>query len=83
MVLPNLAILFLFVVFGVVRAEFESDRSFQSATLRKTGLSAVQVARRQQRGLFHSKYIPKRPAQSRCFVNDVETQLLRRGPSAY
>ncbi|RNF21506.1 uncharacterized protein Tco025E_03355 [Trypanosoma conorhini] len=83
MVLPNLAVLFLFVVFGVVRAEFESDRSFQSATLRKTGLSAVQVARRQQRGLFRSKYIPRRPAQSRCFLNEGETQPPRRGPPAY
>ncbi|EKF29949.1 hypothetical protein MOQ_006248 [Trypanosoma cruzi marinkellei] len=83
MVLPNLAILFLFVVFGVTRAEFESDRRFQSAALRKTGLSAVQVARRQQRGLFHSKYIPKRPAQSRCFLNEGEAQTQRRGAPAY
>ncbi|RNF23187.1 hypothetical protein TcG_01744 [Trypanosoma cruzi] len=83
MVLPNLAILFLFVVFGVTRAEFESDRRFQSAALRKTGLSAVQVARRQQRGLFRSKYIPKRPAQSRCFLNEGETQTQRRGAPAY
>ncbi|KEG07699.1 hypothetical protein DQ04_09051010 [Trypanosoma grayi] len=83
MVLPNLAVLFLFVVLGVVRGECESDKSFQSTALRKTELSAVQVARRHQRGLFHSKYIPKRPAQSRCFLNEVEGRAQPRGPPAY
>ncbi|KAH9600267.1 hypothetical protein LSM04_001332 [Trypanosoma melophagium] len=83
MVLPNLAVLFLFVVLGVIRGECESDRGFQSTALRKTGLSAVQVARRHQRGLFHSKYIPKRPAKSRCFLNEEEGQTHFRGPSAY
>nr|CCC95766.1 unnamed protein product [Trypanosoma congolense IL3000] len=83
MVLPNLAVLFLFVVASLMRGDSASDRSFQSTALRKTGLSAVQVARRNQCGLFHSKAIPPRPAQSRCFLKDREGLLRRRGVPAY
>ncbi|EAN80146.1 uncharacterized protein TEOVI_000512500 [Trypanosoma equiperdum] len=83
MVLPNMVVLFLFVVLGLMRRESESDRSFQSTVLRKTGLSAVQVARRNRCGLFNPKLIPPRPPQSRCFLNEGEGRAKRRGPPAY
>ncbi|KAG8348618.1 hypothetical protein TRVL_00536 [Trypanosoma vivax] len=83
MVLPMLSVLFFFVVLLLFRRECESEKSFQSTELRKTGLSTVQVARRGQAGLFHPKRIPERPPQSRCFVNQEINLVRGRGPSAY
>lgn len=81
MVLPNIAVLFLFVVFGVARRLNSSDRPSDLTGLRRANLSAAQVARRRQQSLFHSKYIPMRPAKSRSFMNTSRPPS--RGPPAY
>ena len=81
MVAPNMAVLFLFVIFGVTRKLNASDRPFDLTGLRRANLSTVQVARRRQQSLFHSKYIPMRPAKSRSFANPHQPQA--RGPPAF
>lgn len=81
MVAPNMAVLFLFVIFSVTRKLNASDRPFDLTGLRRANLSTVQVARRQQQSLFHSKYIPMRPAKSRSFANPHQPQT--RGPPAF
>ncbi|KPA85123.1 hypothetical protein ABB37_01510 [Leptomonas pyrrhocoris] len=81
MVAPNMAVLFLFVIFGVTRKLNASDRPFDLTGLRRANLSTVQVARRRQQSLFHSKYIPMRPAKSRSFANPHQPQT--RGPPAF
>ncbi|AIN99917.1 hypothetical protein LPMP_282850 [Leishmania panamensis] len=81
MVSPNLAVLFLFVIFSMVRKLNASDRPFELTGLRRANLSSVHVARRRQQSLFHSKYIPMRPAKSRSFANPNQPRA--RGPSAY
>ncbi|GET90198.1 hypothetical protein, conserved [Leishmania tarentolae] len=81
MVSPNVSVLFLFVVFSVVRKLHASDRPFELTGLRRANLSSVQIARRRQQSLFHSKYIPMRPAKSRSFTNPHQPRT--RGPSAY
>ncbi|KPI84296.1 hypothetical protein ABL78_6639 [Leptomonas seymouri] len=81
MVAPNMAVLFLFVIFGVTRKLNASDRPFDLTGLRRANLSTVQVARRRQQSLFHPKYIPMRPAKSRSFANPH--QPTARGPPAF
>ncbi|CAC9505429.1 hypothetical protein conserved [Leishmania donovani] len=81
MVSPNVSVLFLFVIFSMVRKLNASDRPFELTGLRRANLSSVQVARRRQQSLFHSKYIPMRPAKSRSFTNPHQPRT--RGPSAY
>ncbi|KAG5500603.1 hypothetical protein JKF63_03699 [Porcisia hertigi] len=81
MVSPNIAVLFLFVVFGMVRKLNASDRPFELTGMRRANLSTVQVARRRQQSLFHPKYIPMRPAKSRSFANPRQPRT--RGPPAY
>ncbi|CBZ28644.1 conserved hypothetical protein [Leishmania mexicana MHOM/GT/2001/U1103] len=81
MVSPNVSVLFLFVVFSMMRKLNASDRPFELTGLRRANLSSVQVARRRQQSLFHSKYIPMRPAKSRSFTNPHQPRT--RGPSAY
>lgn len=81
MVAPNMAVLFLFVIFGVTRKLNTSDRPFDLTGLRRANLSTVQVARRRQQSLFHSKYIPMRPAKSRSFANPHQPHT--RGPPAF
>ncbi|KAG5474517.1 hypothetical protein LSCM1_03304 [Leishmania martiniquensis] len=81
MVTPNVAVLFLFVIFSMVRKLHASDRPFELTGLRRANLSSVQVARRRQQSLFHSKYIPMRPAKSRSFTNPHQPRT--RGPPAY
>ncbi|KAG5500026.1 hypothetical protein GH5_04168 [Leishmania sp. Ghana 2012 LV757] len=81
MVSPNVAVLFLFVIFSMVRKLHASDRPFELTGLRRANLSSVQVARRRQQSLFHSKYIPMRPAKSRSFTNPHQPRT--RGPPAY
>ncbi|CAG9577385.1 conserved hypothetical protein [Leishmania major strain Friedlin] len=81
MVSPNVSVLFLFVIFSMVRKLNTSDRPFELTGLRRANLSSVQVARRRQQSLFHSKYIPMRPAKSRSFTNPHQPRT--RGPPAY
>ncbi|KAK7195032.1 hypothetical protein NESM_000426000 [Novymonas esmeraldas] len=81
MVSPNVAVLLLFVIFSLVRKLNTSDRPFEMTSMRRANLSTVQVARRRQQSLFHSKYIPMRPAKSRSFANPHQPHT--RGPPAY
>lgn len=87
MLSPNLAVPVLFVVLGVARRLWDSDRAFALTALRRAHLAPVQTARRHQQSLFHSKYVPRRPAKSRCFINEsaegVRAGRAPRGPPAY
>lgn len=69
MVLPNLMVIVLFVVCGIARRPWESERTFPLTMLRRTNLSVVQLERRGRQSLFHPKKMPKRPLQSRSFAN--------------
>lgn len=81
MVLPNMAVMFLFVVLGIARRMWDSDTTFDLTWLRRAKLSPMQCAQRGQPSRFHSKYIPRRPAKSRCFANGQPKD--GRGPPAY
>ena len=85
MILPNLMVLVIFVLFGLVRRQWTSDEESDMCVRREAGLNPL-PASMQQHGLnFRPRALVKRPSQSRGFMNQIEMKrqdTLRRGPSS-
>ncbi|CAD2218734.1 hypothetical protein AGDE_03414 [Angomonas deanei] len=74
MVFPDLAVIFLITVWVLVRRLWHADTIFDLTELRRANLMPTQISRRHQQSLFRSKYIPQRPAKSRCFLNATSSK---------
>ncbi|CCW68571.1 unnamed protein product [Phytomonas sp. Hart1] len=83
MVLPNLTVLVIFAIIGLVRRLWDTDTPFRATTLRRANLSTVQSARRGEAGMFRPKQIPPRPGEIQDFMSDSLASGTNEGMSVW